>query len=84
MPHKVIATDFDPISLAAAPPENETPDEREARLIHEKAAKETSDAIDEELSRQRLALKKGPKPVKVLLLGAPLKNTYRHRMHRLT
>lgn len=72
MPHKVLtAADVDPISLVAAPPENETPEERAYRLILEKAAKETSDAIDEELSRQRMAMKKGPKPVKVLLLGAP-------------
>jgi len=69
MPHKILTADVDPITLVAAPPDNETPEEKETRLIYEKAAKETSDAIDEELSRQRIALKKGPKPVKVLLLG---------------
>ncbi|KAL0956245.1 hypothetical protein HGRIS_002399 [Hohenbuehelia grisea] len=61
--------DDDPLTRAIAPPENETPEQREARVAAEHAAKQHSDAIDEELYRQRQAEKKGPKPVKVLLLG---------------
>ena len=57
----------DPLTRAMAPPPNETPQEREARLAMERRAKARSDAIDEELRR---AQKKGPKPVKIMLLGA--------------
>lgn len=62
--------DNDPITAALAPPANETPAEREARVLAEKQAKVVSDAIDDELNRQRSAEKRGAKPLKVLLLGA--------------
>jgi hypothetical protein len=52
------------------PPEHETPDERNARLIAEAEALQRSNAIDEELNRQRQELKKAAKPVRMLLLGA--------------
>lgn len=52
-----------------APPPDETPAQRAERLRAEAEAKRISDMIDEELNRQRLAEKKGPKPVKILLLG---------------
>ncbi|KAI6021064.1 guanine nucleotide binding protein, alpha subunit [Pisolithus marmoratus] len=42
---------------------------REARIRAEQEAKRVSDTIDEELSRQRVADRKGPKPIKILLLG---------------
>lgn len=57
----------DPLTRAMAPPPNETPEEREARIYAEREAKRISDAIDEELKKGH---KKGPKPVKILLLGA--------------
>lgn len=60
--------DDDPISRILAPPPDESPEEREIRLAAEKEAKKRSDAIDEELTRQRNAERKS-KPVKVLLLG---------------
>lgn len=62
--------DEDPLTRAIAPPPNETPVERELRIAAELEAKRVSDAIDEELNRQRIADKKYPKPVKILLLGA--------------
>lgn len=72
MPAKVLprrSSDNDPLADALAPPSNETPAEREARLVAEKEAKEISDTIDEELDRQRIAEKKAPKSLKILLLG---------------
>ncbi|KAF9226383.1 G-alpha-domain-containing protein [Gyrodon lividus] len=59
----------DPLTRAIAPPPNETPAERERRISAEQEAKRVSDAIDEELNRQRSAEKKGAKPIKILLLG---------------
>lgn len=44
--------------------------ERQERLAAELEAKRISDLIDEELNRQRAAERKGPPPVKILLLGA--------------
>ncbi|THU91951.1 G-alpha-domain-containing protein [Dendrothele bispora CBS 962.96] len=61
--------DSDPLTRAIAPPPDETPQEKEARLRKEAHAKRVSDTIDEELERQRLAERRGPKPVRVLLLG---------------
>ncbi|KAJ6551401.1 guanine nucleotide-binding protein alpha-4 subunit [Mycena capillaripes] len=48
---------------------DEPPEERAARLAREQEAKKRSDLIDEELNRERIAEKKGIKPVKILLLG---------------
>jgi hypothetical protein len=59
--------DDDPLTRAIAPPPNETPDQREARLLSEQEAKRISDAIDEDINRQRTAKKS--KHVKILLLG---------------
>ncbi|KAJ3867957.1 guanine nucleotide binding protein, alpha subunit [Lentinula novae-zelandiae] len=64
----VTSEDEDPLTLAIAPPPNETPTQRNQRLAEEKKAKEISDSIDEEINAQRLAEKK-ENPVKVLLLG---------------
>lgn len=55
----------DPLSALTAPPESETREERARRLQQEEEAKQVSNAIDEELNREREA----PKPVKILLLG---------------
>ena len=59
----------DPLALAIAPPRDESPVEREARLAAQAEAQKRSDAIDEEINRQRLELKRAPKSVRVLLLG---------------
>ncbi|KAF7302485.1 hypothetical protein HMN09_00882800 [Mycena chlorophos] len=61
--------DIDPFANAIAPPENESLQERELRLQKERAARQISEAIDAELSREQAFEKKRPKPVKILLLG---------------
>ncbi|KAJ7054033.1 guanine nucleotide binding protein, alpha subunit [Mycena amicta] len=61
--------DIDPFANAIAPPQNESPEDREIRMHKERAAKQVSDAIDAELSRELAHEKKRPKPVKILLLG---------------
>ena len=58
----------DPLTLALAPPPNETPQAREVRLSTEAEAKRVSDAIDEALKAEKVALKKR-KIMKMLLLG---------------
>lgn len=60
----------DPLAAALRPPSDESEDARNARLEAEEAARIRSEKIDEEINQERLALKKGPKPVKLLLLGA--------------
>ncbi|KAF8906474.1 guanine nucleotide-binding protein alpha-4 subunit [Gymnopilus junonius] len=59
----------DPLSRAIAPPENESQEEYAARLATEEEAQKCSDAIDEEINRQRLENKRAPKSIRVLLLG---------------
>ncbi|KAJ6631176.1 guanine nucleotide binding protein, alpha subunit [Mycena sp. CBHHK59/15] len=61
--------DDDPFLIITAPPEGETPHQREVRLLLEREANEISDSIDEQLTREKAQEKKGPRPVKVLLLG---------------
>lgn len=55
----------DPLSVLTAPLESETPEERVKRLEREAEAMRVSNAIDDELDKER----KAPKPVKILLLG---------------
>jgi len=55
----------DPLSALTAPSESETPEERDRRLESEEQAQRVSNAIDDELNKER----KAPKPVKILLLG---------------
>ena len=50
------------------PPPNETPEEREKRLADEAEAQRRSDAIDEEINKQRLAEKR-ESHIRILLLG---------------
>jgi guanine nucleotide-binding protein alpha-1 subunit len=69
MPSKIRIRDDDPLSLAIAPPLNETPAERDMRIRAEMEAKRVSDAIDDEINKERMAAKKIPPPVKILLLG---------------
>ncbi|KAH9941235.1 G-alpha-domain-containing protein [Epithele typhae] len=66
---KGIVTDGDPLAYVMAPPPNESEEERQARLAAEAEAKRISDAIDEELQRQAKSERRGPRPVKILLLG---------------
>ncbi|KAJ3755287.1 guanine nucleotide binding protein, alpha subunit [Lentinula raphanica] len=71
MPSRVYDTsdDWDPLTNAISPPPDETAQQREIRIKQELEAKQKSDAIDEDLNRQRAAERRGPKPVRVLLLG---------------
>ncbi|KAJ4468771.1 guanine nucleotide binding protein, alpha subunit [Lentinula aciculospora] len=72
MPSRVYESsdDWDPLSNAISPPPDESVQEKEIRIKQELEAKQKSDAIDEDLNRQRAAEKKGPKPVRVLLLAS--------------
>ncbi|KAJ7243820.1 guanine nucleotide binding protein, alpha subunit [Mycena haematopus] len=62
-------SDLDPLAVVLAPPENESPEEEQSRIGRERAAKQVSDAIDDELTKERQQAKRQPKPVKILLLG---------------
>jgi len=59
----------DPLTLAIAPPADETPEQRYAREVAEAEARKVSDEIDEQLKREREGEKRKKKPVKLLLLG---------------
>ena len=59
----------DPLAYVFAPPPNESEHERENRMRAEDEAKKRSDAIDEEINKQRITRKN--RPVKILLLGQP-------------
>lgn len=73
--HPVVARMFsaprssseDPLAHVFAPPPNESQHDKENRLRAEQEAKRRSDAIDEEINKERAARKN--KPVKILLLG---------------
>ena len=58
----------DPLAHVFAPPPNESHHDKENRIRAEQEAKKRSDAIDEEINRERNA-RKTSKPVKILLLG---------------
>ncbi len=73
-----IVTEGDPLAWVMAPPPNESEEQRAARLAAEAEAKRISDAIDDELQRQAKQEKRGPKPVKILLLGACCCPSLRH------
>jgi hypothetical protein len=60
--------DQDPLTLALAPPANETYEQRLIREAAEAEAKRVSDEIDERIRRERDREKK-KKPIKLLLLG---------------
>jgi len=65
--HKWNADDDDPLVLR--PPLSETMEERNVRLATEQEAKAVSDKIDADLEKTVVSEKKGPKPIKILLLG---------------
>ena len=64
----MLHSDIDPLSIAWAPPVNESPQEKAERLQSEAHAQRVSDAIDESLRAERAAMKKS-RIVKILLLG---------------
>ncbi|KAL4073560.1 guanine nucleotide binding protein, alpha subunit, partial [Scleroderma citrinum] len=68
-PRRQRINEDDPLTRAIAPPANESQQQRESRIQAEQDAKRISDAIDEELNRQRIADRRSPKPTKILLLG---------------
>jgi len=61
----------DPLARAFVPSPNESQHDKENRIRAEQEAKKRSDAIDEEINKQRNA-RKNSKPVKILLLGESL------------
>ncbi|PFH46800.1 hypothetical protein AMATHDRAFT_69024 [Amanita thiersii Skay4041] len=71
MPIRVrnLSNEMDPLTHALLPPPDETTEQREARLHKEREAKLISDNIDEQLAEQKLAERRSPKAVKILLLG---------------
>jgi hypothetical protein len=66
----------DPLTAALAPPPNETPEQRAAREQREVAARAVSQAIDEDIAKEKKALAKKRKAVKVLLLGQSESGTF--------
>jgi guanine nucleotide-binding protein alpha-1 subunit len=58
----------DPLAHVFAPPPDESDLEKEKRIRAEEEAKRRSDAIDEEINKQRNS-RKTSRPVKILLLG---------------
>ncbi len=62
-------SDPDPLAAAIAPPPNETPAARTARLRAEAEARRVSEEIDEQLKAERAARRRQRPCVKVLLLG---------------
>ncbi|RDB24781.1 Guanine nucleotide-binding protein alpha-4 subunit [Hypsizygus marmoreus] len=62
----------DPLTLAIAPPANETSEERRVRQEKEEHALQVSRRIDAELKAERIAMKKMRKAVRVLVLGQSL------------
>lgn len=61
--------DEDPLTLAIAPPPDETPEQRIEREAAELEAKRISDEIDEQIRKEKELLRRTKKPVRLLLLG---------------
>jgi guanine nucleotide-binding protein alpha-1 subunit len=59
----------DPLARITAPPLDETPEGRGARMRAEQAAKARSDRIDEALANSAAHEKRRRKAIKLLLLG---------------
>lgn len=62
-------SDSDPLTRALAPTAGETPQQRQERLDQEAQAKKISDAIDEQLRKEKAEKSKKKREVKILLLG---------------
>jgi hypothetical protein len=69
IPKNSLRSPADPFDAVLHPPPDETPAQRESRVLAEQRAKQRSDAIDEQLRVERAELKKSHPDVKVLLLG---------------
>ena len=65
----VSADPDDPLTRALAPPPDETPEQRAERESREHEARIISNKIDEEIKKDRIALKKQKNVIRVLLLG---------------
>ncbi|KAH6905970.1 guanine nucleotide binding protein, alpha subunit [Coprinopsis sp. MPI-PUGE-AT-0042] len=65
----MVGFDEDPLDVVTRPPPNETPADRTERVRREAEAKRISDAIDEDIRREKAEKKKTGRPVRVLLLG---------------
>ncbi|KAH9485207.1 Guanine nucleotide-binding protein alpha-4 subunit [Psilocybe cubensis] len=63
---------FDPLSLAIAPPPDETPEERIVRELAEREAVLRSREIDAELKAAKVAMKRYKNAIKILVLGQSL------------
>lgn len=64
-----VVSDIDPLTLAIAPPPDETDEQRAQRLQEEEDARRVSEEIDEQIRQERAAMKRQKRPIKVLLLG---------------
>jgi hypothetical protein len=64
-----LSSNGDPFDAVLRPPPDETPAQREMRILAEQQAKQVSDAIDEQLRVERAELKRNRPDVKILLLG---------------
>ncbi|KAK0200793.1 guanine nucleotide binding protein, alpha subunit [Desarmillaria ectypa] len=59
----------DPLTLALAPPPDETPEQKQQREAAEAEAQRRSDEIDEQIQKERELERRKKRPVKLLLLG---------------
>lgn len=64
-----LSSNNDPFDAVLRPPPDESPAQREMRILAEQQAKQVSDAIDEQLRVERAELKRNRPDVKILLLG---------------
>ncbi|KIM45073.1 hypothetical protein M413DRAFT_24337 [Hebeloma cylindrosporum] len=64
--------DVDPLDLALAPPDDETPDQRTAREKLEREAIQRSRCIDAELRAAKATMKRYKSAIKILVLGQSL------------
>ena len=75
-----VAQDDDPLTLAMAPPPDETPAERAERERKEHEALQRSRQIDVELKNAKAALKRHKRAIRVLVLGQSLSGTFVDRL----
>ncbi|KAI0043782.1 G-alpha-domain-containing protein [Auriscalpium vulgare] len=59
----------DPFAVMLQPPPDESPAQREMRILAEQQAKHISDAIDEQIRMDKTEMRKAKPDVKILLLG---------------
>jgi len=68
--------DVDPLDLALAPPDDETPEQRDAREKLEREAIQRSRRIDAELKAAKAMMKRYKSAIKILVLGQSLSGEY--------